>query len=97
MLCKRTKRKRRYDKSITAAIVFFDLTKAYDMVERAIFIEKLLNYNIPVNIVLIIKNMLENFTLKYEGQEIEIKTQRDLVQGLVLSSLLFNLYINDLI
>ena len=88
------KEKRRYDKSTTAAIVFFDLTKAYDMVDRNILIEKLLNYNIPVNIVLIIKNMLEKFTLKYEGQE--IKTQRGLVQGSVLSPLLFNLYINDL-
>ena len=38
--------------------------------------------------------MLDKFILSYEGQE--IKTQRGLVQGSVLSIVLFNLYINDL-
>ena len=86
--------KRKYDKSSTTAIVFFDFTKAYDMVDRAILIEKLQNYNIPINIVYTIKDMLDKFILNYEGQE--IKTQRGLVQGSVLSPVLFNLYINDL-
>ena len=38
--------------------------------------------------------MLDKFILNYEGQE--IKTQRGIVQGSVLSLVLFNLYINDL-
>ena len=38
--------------------------------------------------------MLDKFILNYEGQE--IKTQKGLVQGSVLSLVLFNLYINDL-
>ena len=69
-------------------------TKAYNIVDRAILIEKLQNYNIPINTVYTIKDMLDKFILNYEGQE--IKTQRGLVQGSVFSPFLFNLYINDL-
>ena len=86
--------KRKHDKSTTATIVFFDLTKAYDMANRDILLEKLQKYGISVNIVCVIKNMLDKFTLKFEGQV--IKTQKGLVQGSVISPILFNLYINDL-
>ena len=64
------------------------------MVDRAILIEKLQNYNIPINIVYTINDKLDKFILNYEDQE--IKTQRVLVQGSVLSPVLFSLYINGL-
>ena len=88
------KEKRKICKSKTATIVFFDFKKAYDMVDRNILVEKLINLNIPYNITCTIKDMLDKFILVYEGTK--INTQRGLVQGSVLSPLLFNLFINDL-
>ena len=86
--------RRNHDKSKTGTIVFFDLTKAYDMLDRDILIQKLLSFSIPFNIISTIKDMLDKFTFTFEGQH--IKTERRLVQGSVLSPILFNLYINDL-
>ena len=86
--------RRNHDKSKTGTIVFFDLTKANDMVDRDILIQKLLSFSKPFNIICTIKEMLDKFTLTFKGQH--IKTERGLVQGSVLSPILFNLYINDL-
>ena len=86
--------RRNHDKSKTGTIVFFDLAKAYDMVDRDILIQKLLSFSIPFNIICTIKDMLDKFTLAFEEQH--IKTERGLVQRSVLSPILFNLYISDL-
>ena len=48
-----------------AAYVFFDLKRAYDTVQRDILLERMKIFNIPLKIVLAVKNMLENFRLKY--------------------------------
>ena len=82
------------NKKESPTIVFFDFKKAYDLVPRNILAEKLQKFNIPCNIIKIIGDILNKFTLIYEGKK--IKTQRGLVQGSVLSPLLFNLFINDL-
>ena len=76
------------------AILIIDLKKAYDSVPRDLLINKLLQFNIPCNIIKTINNMPRKFKLIYEGEK--INTQRGLVQGSVLSPLLFNLFINDL-
>ena len=57
-------------------------------------IKKLENFGWPWNITKIIKSMLESFTLQYNSRI--IKTSKGLVQGLVLSLLLFNIFLNDL-
>ena len=79
----------------TATVVFFDFEKAYDNVPRDLLIEKLQQMNIPCNITNLIYNMLRKFKLNFNGETIH--TNKGLVQGSVLSIILFNLFINDLI
>ena len=88
------KRKWMMSKKIQPAILFIDLKKAYVSVPRDLLINKPLQFNIPCNIIKTINNMLHKFKLIYEGEK--INTQRRLVQGSVLSPLLFNLFISGL-
>ena len=74
-------------------LVFFDFWKAYDSVSRPLLIKRLEKLKIPWNINRIIKCMLNNFKFKL-GKEIII-TKKGLIQGSVLSPLLFNIFIND--
>ena len=87
--------KRATSKQECRAFVFFDFRKAYDSVPRDILIKRLLQFGIPCNVIKIIKNMLNDFWLQYEGKI--ITTKKGLVQGSVLSPILFNLFINDLL
>ena len=76
-------------------LVFFDFNKAYDSISRNLLLKKLTNYNMPWNIIRLIRWMLYNFKFKL-GQKI-IETKKGLIQGSVLSPLLFNIFINDLL
>ena len=76
-------------------LIFFDFHKAYDSVPRGKLISKLLKLEVPCNIVRLINFMLNNFKLTI-GKEI-IKTSKGLIQGSVLSPILFNIFINDLL
>ena len=77
------------------ALLFFDFVKAYDSVPRNKLILKLQKYNIPWNILKLLSRMLSKFKLTI-GKE-TISTKRGLIQGSVLSPILFNLFINDLL
>ena len=70
--------------------VFFDFNKAYDSVP----IDKHITIGTPCNIVELINSMLKKFTLSI-GSEI-IRTHKGLIQGSVLSPILFNIFTNDL-
>ena len=87
--------KRRNNKDLKPLIIFFDFKKAYDSISRQLLLKKLRNFKISINIINMIGNMLNKSTLEYRG--LEINTYSGLVQGSVLSPLLFNLYINDLL
>ena len=90
----RTLRDRKNRKS-KPSLIFFDFHKAYDSVPRGKLISKLLKLNIPCNIVKLIQYMLNKFRLEI-GKE-TIDTSRGLIQGSVLSPVLFNCFINDLL
>ena len=94
-LAKNLQIQRRQGTVKTATIVFFDFEKAYDNIQKKILIEKLHKFNLPWNITRVINNILNNFSLNY-NREI-IQTYKGLVQGSVLSPILFNLFINDLL
>ena len=79
----------------TPALIFFDFVKAYDSVPRDKLIDKLLAFEIPCNVVKLVNSMLNKFTLKAGNETIE--THKGLIQGSVLSPIIFNLFINDLL
>ena len=86
---------KKLNKKETPSIIFFDFQKTYDSVQRSILMKKLKTFKVPWNIIKIINDMLNKFTLVYMNEK--IRTKRGLVQGSVLSPLLFNIYINDLL
>ena len=79
----------------THSLVFFDFYKAYDTVPRSKLIIKLEQMKTLYNIKKIVSNMLSNFMSKV-GQEM-IHNKTDLIQGSVLSPILFNIFLNDLL
>ena len=81
-------------------IASIDLSKAYDKINIKILIDKLLQTDLPIPIVKIIAYMLRNsyaniFYNGHAGEEFLIKN--GVRQGGILSSILFNFYINEVI
>ena len=79
--------------------VFVDFEKAYDMVWRTGILIKLREYGISGNIFAYIKNFLADtfIQVKYNGQKSEkYRLHNGVIQGSVLSPLLFLVAINDI-
>lgn len=91
--------KQEIDEGKIIVVVFFDLKRAFETVDRTILLKKLERYGIDGNVLKWITSWLTNRKQKTRfGNEIsdEIPIDEGIPQGTPLSCLLFCLYVNDL-
>ena len=77
-----------------------DLSKAFDKINHKILITKLIDANVPTKLVLILKYMMENVFVNVLCGSIQGKkwqVNNGTRQGGILSPLLFNFYINEMV
>jgi len=78
-------------------LVFIDLKNAYDKVIHTKLFEKLKNYGIDNKLINTIKLIYSYAKLKVSSKSEIINVNNGVLQGSLISPLLFDLYINDLI
>lgn len=81
-------------------VIFLDIIGAYDNVNLEVLINILQKYNVPEIVVRFIKNIINNrsFAGFYNGVHFASgATNRGLPQGSIISPLLFNIYIMDIV
>lgn len=86
------------NKEMTGAVLL-DVAKAFDKVYHSGLIFKLLNYDFPIKLILLIKSFLQNrkFRVKLTGTLSSWRNiEAGVPQGSLLSPILFNIYMSDL-
>ena len=79
---------------------FIDFTKAYDSIDRNLLFTKLENLGLNGRIYKAIKSLYDSVkcSVRINGLKTEfVDANCELKQGCILSALLFNLYVNDLV
>jgi hypothetical protein len=82
---------------MSKSILFIDFKQAFDSVDHKILFEKLLKFGYSEELVNTIKFLYSNYRLKFSETNDSINVNRGVCQGDLMSPMLFNLYINDLI
>ena len=81
----------------TKYLLFIDLKNAYDKVNHRKLFNKLINMGINIEIVNTIKLLYSRAKLKISSNNENINVNNGVLQGSIISPILFDLYINDLI
>ncbi|GFT94731.1 probable RNA-directed DNA polymerase from transposon BS [Trichonephila clavipes] len=82
------------------AAVFLDIQKAFDRVWHSGLLFKLINYNIPTPLILLLNSYISNrsFTVKINRTYSQTRSiSAGVAQGSILGPVLFNLYVNDIL
>ncbi|GFT61024.1 RNA-directed DNA polymerase from mobile element jockey [Trichonephila clavipes] len=82
------------------AAVFLDIQKAFDRVWHYGLLFKLINYNIPTPLILLLNSYISNrsFTVKINRTYSQTRSiSAGVAQGSILGPVLFNLYVNDIL
>ena len=89
-------KERRKETRSSSALMFIDLKRAYDCVNRNKLLNLLNEARIPGDIIEIIKEMFNKSQITIDGLS-TFKTTKGLLQGSCLSPILFNFYINPML